>query len=346
MFRSCPDLTAWSTSISSMLMDHSNIRVVVSCLALASVLMGSLGCAAAAHTLRCEPMAAGRADEAGVDRHGHLWVWDREGSTLRWLDVDGQLVEVVWTPKARWVDADREWGITAVGPYGASLQVVRPGATEPALELRLPDEAATVAWIDRNRVAVAPTRADSLVELWDLSKAEPVRALGQGHRIEATLGATFLRVLVLDRDPAGESLLTLDSLRGTLRRLTLDGAVTLEMGLEADRLPELEAWRREVDRQAREADRVQTPLYWVLDLHVGANGSAYVVERCSEERTRVTWVRVSPDGGLERTEQGLNAPVCSLDFTRWHDAWIFLAGSDGEPPRAHRCHEPTGEESS
>jgi len=305
---------------------------------LASLLLSSLeGCATTAAPLRCQPIGAERADEAGVDRSGHLWLWDERAATVRWLDPDGETVEVIEIPKSRFLDADREWGVVAIDTYGTVLRILRPGDAEPSLEVPLPDEVASVAWIDRVRVAVAPTRADPLVEVWNLSEPRAVRRLGPGHRIEIGPGATFLRVLALEPDPSGERLYTLDSLRGTLQVWSPDGELKVEEQLEAHRLPELERWRQAVDREARERGAVQTPLYRVLDLQVDDDGSAHVVERCSQDRLRVTWARVAPDGEVERTEQRLTLPVCSLDFARWHGEWVFLSKQEGEAPRAFRC---------
>jgi len=246
-------------------------------------------------------------------------------------------VGLIETPSSRFLDADREWGVAAIGTYGAVLRILRPGDAEPSLELPLPEEVASVAWIDRERVAVAPTGADSLVEIWDLSEPRVVRRLGQGHRLDIGPGATFLRVLALEPDPSGQRLYTLDSLRGTLRVWSPDGELQAEEQLQAHRLPELERWRQAVDREAREKGAVQTPLYRVLDLQVDDDGSAHVVERCSEDRIRVTWARVSPNGEVERSKQRLTLPVCSLDFSRWRGEWVFLSKHEGEAPRAFHC---------
>lgn len=305
------------------------------------------GCATAAPpVLPCEPLSSLRADDGGQDRSGHLWLWDQKASRLGWLDSDGELVELVDVPGSRSLAADRTWGIAAVGTYGSVLRILRPGEDEPAVVLELPREVATVAWLGRDRVALGPTRAGWWVEVWDVARGERVEELGEGHEIATPPGATFLRVLRLAPAPDGAGLITLDSLDGTLRRLTPEGDVRFERSLEAHRSPAIEQWRRELDRKARERGVTETPLYWVLDLQVTPDGDAYVVEHCSEDRTRVRWVRVSPSGGLQRVERELGAPVCSLDFIRWRDGWVFLSKGAGAEPRAHRCRVTNQGESS
>lgn len=306
------------------------------------LLSASAGCATHATTaplLHCEPLAEVRADEGGTDRFGHLWLWDEGASTVTWLDADGELVQVVEIPQSRALAANHEWGIATLDQHGTTLRVSRPGDSEPSAELSLPRQVAAVAWIDRKRVAVAPTRADALVEVWDLDARERVASLGEGHEIETGPGATFLRSLRLVFDPSGNRVFTLDSLHGALRVLTLDGDLERQEALAADKVPELEEWRREVDRAARQRGATQTPIYWVLDLQVGSQGDAYVVERCSEKRDRMTWVRVSPAGSLQRVEQEMTPAVCSLDFARWRGQWVFMSNEDGDGPRAYICSE-------
>lgn len=304
----------------------------------------SCATAAVAPTLQCEAISAGRTDRIGTDRFGYLWLWDQGASTVRWLDPDGEMLDVIEIPESHSVDADQGWGVASVGQLdGATLRILRPGQSEPAL-LILPEEVSGIAWINRDRVAVAPTRADSLVEIWDLAERRQVRSLGQGHRIEASPGATFGRALVLQPGPEGKHLYTLDSLRGDLRVFSLDGEPTLEAKVEAHKLPELEEWLRDVDREARGRGMVQIPLYHILELEVDGDGSAQVVERCSEDRTRASWVRVSPNGEIERGDLQLTAPVCSHKFARWNGEWVFVSTVDGEVSRPFLCKRvPIGE---
>ncbi len=276
-----------------------------------SLILPSSPAAAAETKLTCSASPGISVDEIGDARRGNLWTWDRREHTVDLWAGDASRISGFSVPNSRSLDLDRAWGLIRLDNAGTRLFVRRPGADEDRA-LDLTHEAADVIWIDQHRVAVAPTRAAHLVEIWNLDTGERERAFGEATRIVPEPGATFLRSLTLAYNAPLDRLFALNSLTGELTIFSLEGEVLATAQVPAHRYPEIESWRRELDAQLKQQGEIQTPLFEVLRMTVDDRGRAWIVSKCEDNRTTALLTRVALDGSLNTRTLKLDSPDCSL----------------------------------
>lgn len=288
----------------------------------------------AGSTIECLPLLPW--EQARVDRGGTLWILTGRGEAIQRLDREGRPGQRLEVAGARSFDADSAWGIVTLDRHGRELRWWPAGEAEPVAS-SLPWEAGHVAWIDGSRVAVSTTTASDAVALVEPSSGRTIAILiGDEEEIRPVPGATLLRSWALAADPERGQLVVVDSLSGQLRVVSLDGRVVGRAQAAAHRLPRILEWLAEVDRQARDEGRVQSPFYVVLRAAVGRNGEPWLVERCSDDREVATLARLT-DGDLVRREVRLPGPHCSLNFIQWGDRVVF---STSRSPVSWHCSDP------
>lgn len=264
----------------------------------------------------------------GTDRQGYLWSWDRESSTVELFSLDGTRAWSLEVPVPRSLAVDRVWGVAATATDGSTLEIVRPDGTTKSLPLS--SEGAHVAWLEPSTLAVSTARAAGGIEIWEVDQGRLLRSIGFAREIVPRVGAVLLRSVVLEYSPVEKTLFALDSVGGRLDLWTLDGRLKHSTAIPAHRKASIEKWLEAADRRSRELDQRHTPFYEVLRLAVDSAGSAWTVERCSPDRSRVSLIKISDDGNQQSLELELPRPCCSNNFTIWNDHFVSVLSASTE----------------
>lgn len=269
----------------------------------------------------------------GVDSHGNAWGWNERTSRLLVVTPAGEPLRSLELPPARAIDVDAVDGVALLDVYGTRLTML-DGKGEERKSWPLPHEAADVAWIAPDRVAISTTRSTPPIELWDVERGVLLSSFGDAPAVEAGLGATLLRHLDLVHHAASGTLYALDSVEGRFTAYARDGSVKGHHRVPNPRRKELARWLAEADREAREKGRAETPLYTILRSAVGSDGTAWVVSRCSDDRRTATIESWAPGVAPRRVDLSLSDACCSLAFTVWRDRIVFTHKPDAV---AQRC---------
>ena len=276
----------------------------------------------------CSEVPDVRGHALQVDRHGNLWLWNRQSAEVRPLKDDFSHGVATKVPEARAVDVENDWGIAVLGAHGKTL-IIQSIDTPVKKVISLLNEATDLIWIDAGTIAISTPKPTHLIEIWDIQDGDMVRTIGEGEPTLPLIGARFLRSLVLQYDSANQHIHALESVTGELHIFDLQGKPLRQSKVPAHRLPELQNWLRGVDEQVRKENRISTPLFTVLRLAVASDGTDAVLERCTEDRRRATLTRIQPDGEFERQEIVFKGPYCSTNFTLWENKVAFLAPDSG-----------------
>ena len=263
----------------------------------------------------------------GTDRQGNFWSWDRGSSTVELFNREGDLVWRLEVPGLRSLAVDRLWGVVGTATDGSALELVSLDGTSKTI--RLKNDAAHVAWIDRKTVAISTTQAAQSIEIWDIDREFLIRSFGPAEEIVPRIGAVLLRSVVLQYSSSRNMLLALDSVNGTFQSWTLDGALARSDLVPAHRREEIEEWLAQADRKSKARGQRHTPFYEILRLAEDADGSAWVVESCSPDRDQASLVKIS-DGPPESLGIDLPKPCCSNNFTIWNHYFVSVLGAGPE----------------
>jgi hypothetical protein len=306
-----------------------------------------------------------RARRMGTDAAGHLWAWDPQAGTMRFFSPAAERLDtLVVPPGGVALDGDLRWGAVALIDEGATLVWVRPGAgsqeegagaaagapppagpaaspagpaasagTAGGSEIKLPEPAGWVCWIDQDTVAVSPQRAGHRVEIWDLRDRQRRRSFGKEMPITLKNGATRVREVQLRYDPSRRLLYTLESFTGDLQVFQLDGKLD---GRAVWHVPIANPWKKleeaklaDLDARARSNDVAYPQAFSDLWLMVGPDGSAWVRQDVDVLKQSVTLMRASAAGTAVKTVEKVRCPA--RYFTIWGDRLIFY--QDVQLPR-------------
>ncbi len=263
----------------------------------------------------------------GTDRQGNLWTWNRKSATIEVFSPQGARLSRFKIPGVRSLDVDAEWGVVAT--RGSAVELI--GDSGAARTISLENQAAHVAWIDGNTVALSTTQAATKIEIWDVSRGVRLRSFGLADEIAPQVGAVLLRSLILRYSASTDTLFALDSVNGVLESWTLNGKLVRTESFPSPLKAEIEEWLAKADLQAKAANDIFTPFYEVLRLAVDLDGSAWVVKDCSPGRDRAALLRVS-GGSSETLELDLSSPCCSNLFTIWNDHFISARTARPDSP--------------
>lgn len=268
-----------------------------------------------------------RGMRAGADRKGNLWAWSWPGNRVDLYSPMGELEASVQIVDAIDLDADRSWGVAAVSGFGHELRLVSfEGSFQTVIPL--PDRAQGVAWIDQNRVAVAPALAAHRVEIWDVEKKVMIRKLGEAVPLRPGPGVTLLRNVLLKFHPQSNLLYTLESFQGDLQVFSLSGAlVKREMIPKPDRAA-LEAAIEQDGKERRARNEVLTPAITWFRLAIDEEGTVWSVQSCDRAQGKATLFKWPAAGkpSLITVEE----PCCQLALTLWNGR-ILLYSQPGAP---------------
>ena len=278
--------------------------------------------------LECRPLPWLNGAQIGSDRNGNVWAADPRARSVELFDVAGRSLLRQEMPAFRSVDVDREWGVAALDSHGVALTASRLDGSTSSFPLGT--EMADIAWISRDEVAVSPTRAAHLVEIWDLETGRATGRFGEVDEIRPEPGVTFLRSTQLRYSAEESRLYALDSLTGALQAFSLRGEPLLAAEVPAHRLPELEEWRVGLEAEARQRGEIQTPLYTVLRLAEGPQGGVWIVEQCTPDRKGVRIVEILPDQRSRALSWSLSEAACSLNFSVLDGSLLFIRRQSSE----------------
>lgn len=267
-----------------------------------------------------------RPDLVGTDREGYLWVYDRREDLVEVLTLRGKKRTEVEAGHPRHLDVHHRWGLVGIYDFGSTLRVIPLDGRERTA-INLADEAARVAWVDSDTVAVAPERAGHRVALWDVEEQSLVRTLGDEPPISKGPGAVFAHSFDIEVDPLNGTIWTLDSLSGEVIVFRRNGTVLRSLTIHNPQLAELESWRREVDRSARQEGEGQRPTIWSLRLEVDSEGRGWIVRECTEDGAAVV-VEILDEG--EPVTREITTDCCSKSFAL-HEQHIIFARSRRAP---------------
>lgn len=268
-------------------------------------------------------------DDLGTDGQGNFWTWNRgEAVVDLWADGRARLAGFE-VPPSRGLALDRNWGLAWLDREGHVLTLRRPGSDQQRI-IPLQNEAAAVAWIDENRLAIAPTRSAHLVEVWEVESGELVAKIGPTVEIRPAPGATFLRSMALAYSGPSKRLFVLNSLTGELKVFTLAGELLASARVPAYRYPGIEQWRQDLDARLKETGATQNPLFQVLRMTVDSSGNAWIVNNCDGSRRIASVTRVNSDGHLDALDLQLDSSSCSLNFARAGEDFLFVPVDSSE----------------
>lgn len=256
---------------------------------------------------------------------GSIWAWWRSHGRIRILDANGTLTKSLRIPTdVSVVDVEPGWGVAFLDNLGKVLQVQRPDG-ERSTPVELPRAASGLAWVDVNRLAVAPDGAAHRVEIWDLSSRQEVLRMGVETPVDQSPGAEFLRRVHLAYSPQAERLYALESRTGDLEVFNLKGESVGAGQVENPRKGELDQWLREVDGQARAQGDSQRPSLEWFHLAVGPDGRAWTVQRCAGNEAQVVGF---PLDGTPSQRVTVQTSCCSLGLAVLADRWLFYRSSN------------------
>ncbi|HEX2253277.1 MAG TPA: hypothetical protein VHQ65_08415 [Thermoanaerobaculia bacterium] len=257
----------------------------------------------------------------------------------------GEVVAVLPVPQdLAAVDADREWGVAALALGGRELRWARPGGE--VARLALPDEAADVAWISADEVAVSPVASRHRVEIWNLARGARMAAFGEEEPVAVPEAGVYLvRSVLLEHDAERNRLWTQDSFTGDIQVFDAEGRRVARAQVDNPRRRDLEAALRTSDAAARREGRTSPARYLILRLALDERGTGYVVTACGDDRRSAHLTELPADGGLRQRRISLGAACCTRVFTVT-DGWLVLYDSSSVPGPGCTTVEPLQDASS
>lgn len=254
----------------------------------------------------------------GTDRFGNLWWWNQSSRTLRVLSADGEwiLTKQIEGRLPTVATFDAEWGGAALD-MGRDLLLVPPSGTAP-VRITRDSKATNLAWVRRGRLAVAPSRADHRVEIWDVKKRRIVDRWGQEEPIPDGPGFHRLRAVSLAWDDERERLWSLETFTGELVVFSGEGHEVMRQTLSHPRLEKTRAWVEKTEGQAarKTSEKEDTYLNLWTSLTLAPDGSALVLEACDKSRGILKVLRIATDGRVEKQQQNLG-DCCPSGFRFW-----------------------------
>lgn len=244
------------------------------------------------------------ATHLGTDRFGNLWWWNRNSRSIRVLSPKGDrlLTTEIDGKRPTAVTFDAEWGAAALDLERDLL--LFPSLTEPTVHVQRDGKATHLSWIEGGRLAVASSRADHLIEIWDVEKRQIVERWGTEEPIPDGPGFHRLRATLLAWDWTREVLWTLETFTGELVAFSLKGEELVRRTLTHPRFEKTQAWVEEMEEKATGPnDREDSYLNLWSSLSLDPDGAAWVLEGCDRDRGALQLIRVAPDGRVEKRAQ-------------------------------------------
>jgi hypothetical protein len=262
------------------------------------------------------------ASKVGEDSSGSLWAWNRDTGKVVRLAVDGRVLGEAVARDARAVDVE-PWGVAAVSSFGDRLSIL-PWAGEGTKAVALDHRVQDVAWLDTRTVAISPLTSARRIEIWDIEKGVRLRDFGAEQALTPAFGATRLRTVLLELDPATGLLYSLEAFTGDLVVFTRDGAVVWRAQVEHPRRSSWDSWLVQVDAKAKAEGDAQTPaIFNWAQFAVGQDGAVWLVQECPQDAPiRLLTVRA----GVAQPRTLAPQPCCANSVGGWGDDLIFYRG--------------------
>ncbi len=266
------------------------------------------------------------ATNVGVDRSGNFWFWDSTDLSVTAITPQGEHRTVDLSPDVQAIDVDRERGIVTLGHDSKSVRVTSfDGAVTSSFELSF--LAASLCWMDGDRVAIAPSASPWLVEVWSTSSKSAMAMMGAVPEIKApSAGAVLTRATLLRYDEKRAQLVTLDAFNGDLLVFDRSGEVVRRARITHPKLGANLLWLAELNARAKRTGEKQTPSLWNYPrMSLSQDSTVWLGER-GDRTEAVTIARILPDGTVLRSAVDVR-PCPSVRFEIWGDQLVFFRNS-------------------
>lgn len=273
----------------------------------------------------------------GVDQSGNLWGWNPQDGTIVLATSKGiQRSELPSRTNA--ADADAKWGIALISGDGRSLAVVRWDGTR-VLQTALPVAASAVAWVDGNRVAVAPQYGTGQVQVWDVTAKKVALDIGGRPAIdEHTPGAQLGRATLLRYDPKHKELLALDAYSGELTVYSDAGKVLRQTTVHHPKQASTDEWLQSMDEDYKAQKQPFRPLVFSYPtLALASDGTVWLGEESTA--TGVTLTGIRRDGKVVR--RSVASSCANVRVVSWNNEFLFFG--DPRSPRPYCLAMTKGE---
>jgi hypothetical protein len=207
---------------------------------------------------------------------------------------------------------------------------VRGWVGVPRLEITLPESAAGICWIGRDRIAVAPRFAAYHIGIWDLSTRKLDRRIGDVPVIdEHAPGARFARVTLMRYDFTRHELVAMDAYSGELAAYSDDGKVVRHATVHHPKRESTDAWLAKLDADYKQQGQAFLPQMWSFPtLALTPDGTAWVAEASSPNG--VTVAAIKRNGNVEH--KAISTACPSVRFGTWQNSFIFFRDPESSLP--------------
>jgi hypothetical protein len=256
----------------------------------------------------------------GVDHSGNLWGWNPQDGAIVLATAKGiQRSEL--PPKTSAADAHAKWGIVSIGSDGQSISIARWDGSK-VFQAALPVAASSVAWIDENRVAVAPQYGTGHVQVWDIAAKKIALDIGGRPPIdEHTPGAQYGRATILRYDPKHRELLALDAYSGELTAYSDSGKVLRRTTVRHPKQASTDEWLQNMDKDYKAQKQPFRPLVFSYPtLALASDGTVWLGEESTS--TGVTLAGIRRDGRIVR--RSVASSCANVRVVSWNSEFIFF----------------------
>lgn len=265
----------------------------------------------------------------GVDRAGSLWAWNAENGAVLLLPSKGKQHNVTIDERAMTVDVDGRLGVAAVGPLGRDL-VITTWQGKKSAQTSLPFAAGSVAWIDRDRVALAPLFGKHRLIIWRIATQRIDSILGEVPELdENTPGAKPARATLLAYDAARDEIVTVDAYYGEVVGYTSSGRVMRRASLPHPNQATTDEWLQGLDRQHRQDRTSFRPVVWSYPtVTLDADGTAWLGAASTDDA--VGLVGVERSGAIAKKSLSSRCP--GVRFVMWQKSVLFFRDPQSTRP--------------
>lgn len=259
----------------------------------------------------------------GVDSTGSLWAWDGAVGTVTLLTPGGarRTYDVDFNIQAIDVESDR--GIAILRKDGTTVSIL-PLHSTAISDIKLTNAANGIVWLDRDRIAVAPERAASLVEVWSTEKKSLLQTIGAVPVLKVpSKGASLNRATLVDFNAARNEITVFDAFYGNATVFDRNGQTIRTAQITHPRLGANMAWLTQVDANAKAQGESATPtMYNYARMSVSADGTIWLGEDGPTPET-ITIAKVTPNGKVER--KPVAVPDCaSVRYEIWQNELVVF----------------------
>ncbi|HEX9459339.1 MAG TPA: hypothetical protein VGA84_09355 [Thermoanaerobaculia bacterium] len=268
-----------------------------------------------------QELASIRATKAGVDSKNNFWAWDAKRRMVTRITPNGDRVESDILPDAWEVDADQERGIATLSDGGRVINIIEWNGLQKR-SIHLLHQGSDVAWLRGSQIAVTPRTTGPCVEIWDTSTGEYLSGFGTCPDIKIpSSGAVAVRATLLRYDRAHREIVTFDAFRGDLITFSETGSVKRRSHTQNPRDAAIDAWLKQLDRDARLRGGVSyEQIRKYPSMAIAPDQSIWLGENTDDRG--ITAVRILQDGTVRRVR--IDVQRCaSKRFVAWKDDFVF-----------------------